>query len=433
MTTKMTKTVILFLTLFLAEIAHFSNSAASEVLTLDAVLQEALGNNPLFRAQKFGVESKKAMIGPVGSYDDPMIAFSAKDYPVDSFNRNEHGMTGDEISLSQRIPFPGKLTKLRNAARKDSAAEEKQAEQFKWDLLRDVRLAYYDLFLALKTELILKEQKNFVHQLIVVSRNKYTVGKLTQSELLSFQTEEAKLIGELLSAEQRVSSKRAFLKTLIGRTRLDLALPLQEIKKTFLDFSKIKSEILGQKALAKNRMLRSLEAATEAAKQKVSHAKLGYLPDFEMMAGYTFREPRPGDNGVDLFTGKIGLTLPIWALSKQSEQIKGAKAEKSKMESLLESSKIEIKNRIHALYAELFEADQQFKLLETGTLPLSKQAVLSGKAAYLTGKLEYLNLLNFIRERYQTELTYVGVLIRHESKIAEIESFLGEKIGGELK
>ena len=361
-----------------------------------------------------------------------MVAFAAKDYPVDSFSRKEHGMTGDEISLTQKIPFPGKLTKLRAAAEKEYHSQEKQYEQLKWNLIRDVKLAYYSLFLALKEQALLKEQKNFIKQLIVVSRNKYTIGKLSQAELLSFQVEEAKLIGELLSNEKEISARKATLKTLLGKSNLDFnATVLEETQKTAMDHSKIQPDILEKRVLQKNRMLLALETAVDSSKQKLSYAKLGYLPDFEVMAGYTIREPRPADDGVDLFTGKVGLTLPIWAISKQSEQIKGAKAEKAKIEALLESSQIELKNKIQTLHAELFEADQKIKLFETGILPLSRQAVLSGKSAYLTGKLEYLNLLTFIQDRYQAEIAYFETLTKHESKISEIEAFLGEEIGGE--
>lgn len=406
--------------------------ADEKVLTLKEVIAEALEHNPMWRAQRFEVQSKKAEIGPAGSYDDPMIAFAARDYPVASFSRKEHGMTGDEISLTQKIPFPGKLTKLRAAAEKEYHSQEKQYEQLKWNLIRDVKLAYYSLFLALKEQALLKEQKNFIKQLIVVSRNKYTVGKLSQAELLSFQTEEAKLIGELLSNENEIFARKATLKTLLGKSSLDFNTPLlEETQKTAMDYSKIQPDILEKRVLQKNRMLLALETVVDSSKQKLSYAKLGYLPDFEVMAGYTIREPRPADDGVDLFTGKVGLTLPIWALSKQSEQIKGARAEKAKMEALWEASKIETKNTILTLRAELFEADQQLKLLETGTLPLSRQAVLSGKSAYLTGKLDYLNLLILIQDRYRTELAYFGALVKHESKISEMEAFLGEKIGGE--
>jgi hypothetical protein len=83
-----------------------------KILTLKEAIDKALANNPMWRAEKFGVQTKKAAIGPAGSYDDPLIAFAAKDYRVDSFSRKGHDMTGDEINLTQKIPFPGKLTKL---------------------------------------------------------------------------------------------------------------------------------------------------------------------------------------------------------------------------------------------------------------------------------------------------------------------------------
>ena len=162
-----------------------------------------------------------------------------------------------------------------------------------------------------------------------------------------------------------------------------------------------------------------------------TYAKLSYLPDFELMGGYMFREPSPGDPGTDFVSGKIGMSVPLWFLTKQVEQVKSARAQKAKAQADLQTERTRLVQEVRSGYAELLQAQQNLDLYENGILPLSRQAVGSGKSAYLTGRLDYLSLLTLINTRFQTEYVYNESLVNYETKIAELEVLMGESLDGE--
>ncbi|MBI2646254.1 MAG: TolC family protein [Deltaproteobacteria bacterium] len=409
----------------------FQNLSAEEKpLKLKELIEEALEHNPSKKAAQYDAESQKAQIGPSGSYDDPMIAFAAKDYPVDTLSPRRFGMTGNEVSVAQKVPFPGKLTKMRSATRKEYESKDSNFNQTQLQVIRDVKQAYYELFLAYKKHEIVVEQKKLIRQLIAVVRSRYSVGKVPQAELLNFQIEGGKLTGELLESEREVKVKMANLGYVLGREGGKLIGKPEELTKTHFNLKKFTQTQVLQKALERNFGLKASQAMRDAASEKLTYAKLSYLPDFELMAGYTFREPSPGDPGTDFVSGKVGMSVPLWFLTKQSELVKSASAQKAKAEAELQTERTRLIQEVRNNYSELIQTQQSLDLYENALLPLSRQAVASGKSAYLTGRMEYLSLLNIINERFQTEYAYNNALVNYETKISEFEVLMGESLDG---
>ncbi|OFZ05562.1 MAG: hypothetical protein A2070_03325 [Bdellovibrionales bacterium GWC1_52_8] len=400
-----------------------------EGLSLRELIQEAIDNNPELKAAKYEALIKEAEIGPRGAYEDPMIEFEAMNYPVDSFSPREFGMTGQQLSLTQKVPFPGKLTLLRRAARLDYQAKQQGFSVRQLELIRNVKLAYYELFIAQKRQEILIERKNLIRQLVVVTRNKYTLGKVSQAELLSLQVEEANLMSQLLTAEKEIQARGAELGALLGHQSAKVPGRVARMTKTPFDFNKLTEQLLTDRIFAQNPALKGAAADLNVAEVKSSYAKWNYLPDFEFAIGYTFRQPNMDDRGVDVLSGAIEMSLPLWALSKQSEEVKGARAEQIRADAMLMQQRAQLIKQIHTKYAELSEASKKLQLFEGGLLPLARQSVVTGQSAYLTGKLEYVSLLTFINVRYQTEMEYNEALVTYENKIAEFEALLGEPIG----
>lgn len=398
-------------------------------LDLRDLIQEAIDHNPALKASKFEAIAKEAEIAPKGSYEDPMLEFEAMNYPADTLSPREFGMTGNQWSLIQKIQFPGKLTKLKNAAGFEYRAKQQSFNAKQLQLIKDIKVAFFELYLAQKKQEILLERRNVIEQLIVVTRNKYTLGKATQAEIISMQVEEANLTGQLISNEKLIENKRTELGAMLGRDIPTVSGNALNFEKTKVDLSKLNEQELAKRVIAKSPTLKGAEAELSASESKLSYARWNYLPDFQFTLRYTSRQPSMGDRGVDLVSGGVGINIPIWIFSKQSEESKAAAAEHIRADAMLTEQRIELKKSIHNIWTDLNEAHKKVLLFQTALLPLAKQAVTTGRSAYLAGKLEYVSLLNFINTRYQTELDYNEALVNCETKLAEIEALAGEPIG----
>ena len=404
----------------------FTHAASKdETFDLKDLLEEAMQKNPNKKAAEFDAQSMKAQIGPSGSYEDPMVAFKWKDYPVDNLSRHRFGMTGDELSVSQKIPFPGKLTKKRSATRSLYAAKDHMYQDTRLNVIKDVKTAYYELFLAYKNNDILTEQKKVIRNLIEVVRSRYTVGKVSQAELLNFQIEGAKLTEALLKSEQEIETQIAMLEDRLGREKSELKGRPEAFQSTPFDFKKITANLLLQKAMTHNFGLKAKDAVQKSTSSQLTVSKLGYFPDFAVMGAYTFRYGAPSDPGTDFVSAQVGMTVPLWFINKQREEVKSSRAKHAQATAQVEAARNQLMKNVRSEYAALVQASKSIDLYKNGLLPLAKQSVSSGRASYLTGQLDYLSLLNLIHTRFQTEYDYYKNLVKYETKIAELQVFVG--------
>ena len=401
-------------------------------LRLSELIEEAVNANANLAATREEATAAEAAAGPAGALEDPMLSLEAMNYPVDTLSRRQSEMTGNQISLSQKIPFPGKLGSRSESARLEADARKAEAENAKLQLIGKVKGTYYELFASFRKLDILNEQKNLLDQLITVTRNNYSVGKAPQAEVLNLQVEQAVLVEETLVAERQIKHLFGELSHLLGRS--DHAVYLQgrpeDISRVKFDFAKHSQKAITERATASNPELKANNYRIASTREGVSLARKKWLPDLEVKLGYMFREPSPMDPGTDFVSGMLGVSVPLWSLAQASDERRSAQAEKARAEALAREKRVELAHRIHVLYSELEEASKRVELYEGGLLPFTRQAVVSGHSAYATGKLGYATLLDLIKRRFQMETSYASALANLATRVAELEAIVGEPLGG---
>ena len=407
------------------------SSSVKPSLKLEELLTEALFQNAELKAAKAETESSKAKAGPSGSYDDPVLGIEMMNYPVDTFSSRDYGMTGNQVSLSQKIPFPGKLGKRREAAEFDANAQEQTYKAKVLETIKQVKLTYYELFLTYRKLDTLQDQKGVLEQLTTVTRNNYALNKISQAEVLNLQVETAEIVDKTLEMERKIKGLLGELNHLLGRwdhSQFLYGRP-ESLKSQPFDSSKYPEKSLLDLAIERSPAIITRREASRAAESRLSYARRSYLPDFDFKLGYTFRASNAMDNGTDFVSGMVGISIPLWAGSKQSELVREAAAEKNKAEALFDGERNKLSHEIHVTLAKLEESAKRIQLYEGGVLPLTRQTVQSARSAYLTGKLEYSTLLGAINRRYQMEISYAEALANFHSKLAVLETTIGQPLG----
>ncbi len=410
----------------------------TDKLRLEDLIQTALNQNPELRSVKAAFESQDAKIGPAGSLDDPTLSLHAVNIPEGSYRINEFEMSGIEVGLSQKIPFFGKRDKMREVADNKSKASMKRLEQKKLDVIRDVKKVYFDLYVKYQRKLILENQRAFVHQLVAASRNQYALNKTTQATVLNLQVDEASIIDEELKAESEIRDVQADLSHLVGHENHLVTAEPEKRSITKLDLNNWSEEKIARLVELNSSEILALRLEKNAGESALALAKKSYLPDFEISGNYTFRQPVQTASGTfssgkNLVGAGISVSLPLYAGSKQSEQIKGAVADKAKADAELENSRLMLTHQARALFAKLKESKQRIELFESGLLQLTRQAVNSGRSSYLTGRLDYASFLESLRKQQNTEFGYQEAIAQFEIQLASLEALVGQKLGENSK
>ena len=407
------------------------NPAAPRELT--ELIQKALSSNAELKALEASRSAASARVGPAGSWEDPMLAVEAMNIPTDTLRFNQYEMSGLQISLAQKFPFPGKLSGQREVADLKSQTIDLRLKQMRLEITWNIKRIYYELYLKFQKKASIANQRTYLQQTLETSRSRYTLGQVSQVSILNLQVEEARLLNEQLRLSSEMKNLEAELAHIGGHGEHAIPLVFQTLTVDRVNLHRWTEESIAQKVIAQNIEIQALQSEVKMSDASLKLARKSYLPDFEFMASYTKRDPIPGmdppDRGQDFIGAKIGVSLPLWGGIKQSEQIKEAAAEKDRASFELENARLMQLHQARALFAELRESSQRIDLFEGGLLQLSRQAVAASKSSYLTGKAEYTVLLDTLTRLQETEYSYQEALVSYQVQMAKLEALLGQSLG----
>jgi outer membrane protein TolC len=119
---------------------------------------------------------------------------------------------------------------------------------------------------------------------------------------------------------------------------------------------------------------------------------------------YSQRESSFGRDHPDLYSGFVGINLPIWFKSKQSKKVEEARYDKRSAENRYEAVKNELEFRVSALLAEIEQNSQLIELYRDAIIPQANHTLNSSVDSYQVGSVDFLTLLTNLQTLYRYEL-----------------------------
>ena len=389
---------------------------------LSELITEALKNNPQIKAAKMRYEAALARVKLLRSLSDPKLEFEYDKIRagMDALMRGKTAPMRT-FGISQEISFPTKLFLRRQVAGQEAKSLKEEFKEKENEIVQKVKEAYFTLSLNAKKLQITEDTKILLDQLIQTLTNRYSIGQVSQQEVLKAQTENAKLDNQAIMLKQENGIFQAMLKALLSRSQdfEDLKVTVQlEAKNIELNRPKFLNLLKENRPELKafQEMLRKSEIDYTLAKQE-------YLPDF--MFKYQ-REERNSSTGG--WAAMAGVTVPLWFWEKQSSFVKEAKAQ-------LEEVKAEYRALENMLFSELeaalvkIESQKRLaELYETSFLPQAEAAFRTASIGFEAGKNDFLNFLDSERMLLEFKLDYAQVLVDWELAYADLERAVGKEL-----
>ena len=406
--------------LFIGIIFFLSNAFvyAEELLSLDALIQEAKLNNPDIQAVHKRYEAAQARIPQAKSLDDPTLGLTFEKAP-DSPLRIKKTMPEDRmLSITQALPFFGKLPlkgKIALVESQMSAAEYKDKEL---EIVNSLKNVYYDLFMNYKEIALKEESLRLLQGIAKVAEAKYSVGKLSQEEVFKIHSEIASLSTEIVNLKQVQAVKKSHLNVLINKSPENpLGVPnLTEDVSFNADI-----DYLYRLTLENQPELLILSYAIQKNKYVKSLAKRSFFPDF--MAGLVARGITTGSIGPwDLM---LSFTAPIWFWSKQRYGLKEAIANLEEAEAAYQAMKNNALAETKDLSAKVEIAKNKITLYKTDLLPILESSIAVSLAAFQSGKGDFMALLDSHRMLVETKMNYYKALVEYNMNLADLERNVG--------
>lgn len=390
---------------FAAETAHRPATALPTLTTnspFSDFLTYAMLRHPQVAANYYDWEASVERITIERSRPDPKLTFEA--YIAGTIYSIMPGLMTD-------IPGPGKLP-----ARGRVAAAESEAKYltFKASLLQTaygVKKAFHELHYHTEEIRVNRDMLELLSNLQEIARAENETGKGTLQDVLRAQIEAEKLRAEIANLHEIHRALVAQFKASLGMTANDPEPPIpSDVATPTPDWS---DEQLLDKALAQNFQLKSMEADIRRAEASIQLARKEKIPDFSA-GGEVDVKAAPV-----VWNPQLSMTLPIWR-DKIAAEIAEAQANKHSAEARLTASQISLAVTFAEKLALYREANRNLSVLDKQLLPKAQQALDLTRTAYLSGRSDFLDVIDAERQLLNLQLERVGALQQRELSLTDL-------------
>ncbi|MGO9379236.1 MAG: TolC family protein [Dissulfurispiraceae bacterium] len=405
--------------LFIITISVFSSSKVhAEDLNLKQLIDEALRNSPELQASRSRTAASEYRIPQVKTLPDPMFSFG---YQNVGFQKYTYGQDNDAwwmFSVSQTVPFPGKLSLKGDIASRESESIYASQEAMRLKTISRVKELYFDLYTTYKDIDLIHERTSLLNRVEDAALSRYSTGKGSQQEVLMAQTEKYMLLEKEEMLKQKIQSLEAMLNSVIGRSaEAPLGRPADTqpsvLTHSLNDLIKI--------AYAQSPEIEAKNQTIAAAEAKVSLAKKDYIPDFTITGSYF---PRGNDFG-DMWSLQAAINIPIFYRTKQRHAENEANALLAEARSEQELTRLIISSAIKDNYSMVQATDKLMALYQDGLIPKSRQDVELALSGYMTGSVDALTVITRLKSVIDFEISYWNQFAEHEKAVAKLEAIAG--------
>jgi len=400
-----------------AGVASAAALPASGPLSLADVVAYAREHNPDLEAARQRASAARPVPAQAAAWDDPTVAAESWNSPrAVPYDEAENNI----LKLSQRLPFPGKLTAKGRMAERDADIADADTRMTELAVVQATKEAYWELWALDRRVEVLQRDLELARALSSGAAQRYAAGTGLQPDAL------------------RADVERTHIATRVATTRLAREAALARLNELL---SRAPEEPLGaprdpgpqpvpgplDRLVALARAHRPEVAARTAAiardQEAVSLARRQYLPDFDLtFERFYNRDQRDG------YGAMIGMTLP-WAFAyRRNAGLDEARARLGAEEAMQRRAHDQIASSVKTALSALQAAAAEHELLVATHVPQAEQAFAASRDAYAAGQLDFTALVDTLRMVESTHIEHYDAAAAFEKAYAALEAAVGTEL-----
>lgn len=398
---------------------------------LRELVDQVLERNPRIAAAQARARAARAQAPQAKALPDPMLGATG-------FASTPETRVGPQTiigTLSQRLPWFGKLGLRETAALQRADALDAEVEAQRLELVTETRRLFYEIgFLDAWHDVLAADRETLIHY-EELARARYASGVGIEQAVIKIQAEITKDDTRLLD----IGTRRATLVAALNSLR-DLPQNTEVPKLELPRYPEVtlEREALRARALALRPEISQADAEIARAQTFVDLAQKEYKPDVTLAATYTIVGSRgdpagiaapPLDNGKDVFAVSASINLPI-----RRGKLKAGLREAAEIRTSATEGKRSVITGIDRSLGELTErlmlTWQQLRLFERVLGIQADQSLRSAEAGYSAGSLNSLDLLDAERVLLEVRTATERARADYAIALSRLEGAVGEALAG---
>ena len=363
--------------------------------TLAALIAEALERNPRIREAEFDTTAARHHIVQATALPDPTLSLTVHGRPPETRVGPQRG----GIAVQQAVPWFGKRADRGTVARTRAAAREAVAEAHRGAVVREVKVAYYELAYLDRAASIADQEEELLRLYETLAEARYSQGVGLQQSVVKLQAEITRILSRRDALVQERVAVETRLNALRDRPNHEAVPPVRLPARPAAD---IDAARLHELAHAHHPDVRAARLRMETERGHLRLARKEPWPDLVLGAAWNPVGDRrdqagrlvpPGDNGADQFSVSVGVRLPL-GRAKYRAGVREAAARLDAADAALRRIVNDVDGAVRAAGARLSIIEGRIRLLERALVPQAEQALRSAEAAYSAGTVDVLELLD---------------------------------------
>ena len=395
------------------------------------LVAEVLQRNPDLARMRREAMAAELRAPQVRALPDPMASVT----PFLSSPETRVGPQELTVSLSQRLPWFGKLALREQAALFVAAAARAEVEARAVARVTEARRLYYELAFLDAQEDAVREDRDALEHYEEVARARYASGVGLEQAVVKIQAEITKDDNRLLEIANRRAALVAALNALRDRPP-ETPFPPPSLPED-QELPELAYEPLEELALSARPEVARERARMAQAATGVDLARKAYLPDFNVGLAYTAvgsrddaagRANPPEGDGDDILGVTAGINIPLWRKKLEAGVAEATQRELAAQEGL-RSVAADIHRDLGDLLQRIPQTREQLDLFRDVLTVQAEEALRSAEASYSAGALGALDLLDAERVLLEVRIATSRTAADLAIALARLEGVLATPIG----
>ncbi len=388
---------------------------------LEDYLRFAALNNPGLEARFQEWRAAVEQVPQSRSLPDPRFTYGHYFGEVET----RVGPMQHQFSLSQSLPWPGKLRDREDAAARRANAAYARFEAARLGLFYRVEAAHNRLYYLKRNIDITRDMIELLEQFERVAQTRYQVGRTAHPDLLKIQVELGLAEDRLRELESRRPPYAAELNAALNRdASSDVAWPTA-VSERVIAVSEVKIRAAMRE---RNPELWALDQELESKRIGVQIAREESLPDLTVGLAYTVIGERGGldldKNGDDAILATFSLNLPLWRENYDARE-RGAMAERLAAAGRKADSLNTLTAQLQQALFDHQDAVRRATLYRDTLVPKAEESLEAALSSYTQDQADFLDLIEAQRTLLEFKLTLERTLVERATSYAHVEQLVG--------
>ncbi|MDI6731940.1 MAG: TolC family protein, partial [Candidatus Margulisbacteria bacterium] len=279
-------------------------------------------------------------------------------------------------------------------------------------VIKDIKSAYFELGKIDQLIKILGANVELMNQAYRAAQAKYSAGEASQVEALKMQIELNRTENELQNMKDERSVQNLKLSLLLNSASDEVyvvdPLPMPSAVELAADIEKLPRLKMEYSSLEEMRAMKGAALSS-------------YFPETMLKWKSQKYGALPGSN-----TLMLDFTLPLWFPLRQNRTLEEADENIAAAEKNYQAMKNMQQREIKDFSTAAAILRRKIKLYDSSLIISSKAAVESALAGYRSGSIDFMLLLDSIRQYFAIDNEYYEILADYSIKLAELEEIAGK-------